>query len=634
MECVHRGRQVAKYRRCCGKEAGGQFLCGLHKFCTLEDDKFVIQDGTGRPMANCETCQDFEAAVSDTEKAFNNRPWGSGETVSGPGSTLAATKVIREAIPGLMEELRANSMLDIPCGDCNWMSSVWPEQCSSSGYPHSGSFTTTGHYVANGDKLVRDWSYIGADIVRGLLERNREKYQPAQHDVDFRHLDLITDDLPKADVVFTRDCLVHLPYHEIGQALKNIVKSGAKWLVATHFPGRTNHEIPLGAWRPLDLTAAPFYLPEPMQVINEGLAGDFSDKSLGVWSIDAIRDAVAQLNARPKLTIGMAAYRDWPGVWATLESIWEGHPEVRRQIELIVVDNDLEGQPNRHSEDEHSNKCKRHVEALGGRYDHFTAVQGTAAAKGRIFELATAPNVLVVDCHVILPAGTLRKLIEYFDANPDTKDLLQGPVISAGQVLATHFAPRWGSMMFGQWATDHAKLKAGEPFEIPMQGCGLFACRKEAWPGFHPLLRGFGPEEGHIHARVRNAGGKCLCLPWLKWSHRFGNAGGVSPQASNEERLRGHLITWLDTEELCLSEIRKHFTEDLQPNGRPAMTHHQFDAVLAKTRDEFGDRTIRGLGDRIERVFEATGIARVAKAVLGDDCGCPQNREFINRTVG
>lgn len=562
--------------------------------CTLLPSIMTVGDApmrSCRGWSPCDNCPKFEAAVSDTEKAFNNLPWGSGETVSGPGSTLEATAVIREAIPKLFAELGTDSVLDIPCGDCNW-------------FPETNC-------------------YIGADIVRELVESNKAK-QP--HRI-FRHLDIIADDLPSCDVVFTRDCLVHLPYHDIGEALKNIVRSGAKWLVTTHFPGRTNHDIPLGSWRPLDLTAAPFYLPEPMQIINEGMSGDYSDKSLGVWSVDAIRDTVSQLNAKPKLTIGMATYRDWPGVWATLESIWEGHPEVRRDIELIVVDNDPHGMPDVHSEDEHSNKCKRHVEALGGRYDHFTAVQGTAAAKGRIVELATAPNVLVIDCHVILPAGTIRKLIDYFDANPDTKDLLQGPCISAGQVIGTHFAPTWGGMMFGQWSTDHQKLKAGEPFEIPMQGCGLFACRKESWPGFHPLLRGFGPEEGHIHARIRKAGGKCLCLPWLKWSHRFGNPGSTSPAASNEDRLRGYLLTWLDTDELCLADIRDQFVGQF-------VTTKQFDTVLAKTRDEFGDTKIRGFGDRLERVLESTGIAKVAKSVLGEKCGCAERREALNRLTG
>ncbi len=39
----------------------------------------------------------------------------------------------------------------------------------------------------------------------------------------------------------------------------------------------------------------------------------------------------------------------------------------------------------------------------------------------------------------------------------------------------------------------------------------------------------------------------------------------------------------------------------------------------------------KGLGDTIERVFEKTGIAKVAKWVLGEDCGCTQRKEKLNK---
>lgn len=39
----------------------------------------------------------------------------------------------------------------------------------------------------------------------------------------------------------------------------------------------------------------------------------------------------------------------------------------------------------------------------------------------------------------------------------------------------------------------------------------------------------------------------------------------------------------------------------------------------------------KGLGDSIEKVFKATGIDKVAKAVLGDDCGCEERKEKLNK---
>jgi hypothetical protein len=64
------------------------------------------------------------------------------------------------------------------------------------------------------------------------------------------------------------------------------------------------------------------------------------------------------------------------------------------------------------------------------------------------------------------------------------------------------------------------------PFEIPAQGLGLFTCRKDAWLGFNPAFRGFGGEEGYIHTKYRQAGHRCLNLPFLGWMHRFGRVGG------------------------------------------------------------------------------------------------------------
>lgn len=286
-----------------------------------------------------------------------------------------------------------------------------------------------------------------------------------------------------------------------------------------------------------------------------------------------------------KLTIGMATYRDWPGVWATIQSIRTNHQEVLDQVEFVVVDNDPDGDPNG-GENSHSGKCRRLVEKVGGIYDHFTKVQGTAAAKGRIFELATAPTVLVMDCHVLLPSLTLAWLIKYAEDHPDSKDLWQGPCIGDGgvdDIIGSHFDTRWGSLMYGQWSIDQ-RVHGDDPFEIPMQGCGLFACHKSAWPGFHPLLRGFGPEEWHIHQRVRRNGGKALCLPFLKWCHRFGNPSGAAvPGLAPEERLRGHLITWMDTgndDQEWLIECKRHFLS----SGMKESTFHK---VFNATSQEF-----------------------------------------------
>ena len=37
-----------------------------------------------------------------------------------------------------------------------------------------------------------------------------------------------------------------------------------------------------------------------------------------------------------------------------------------------------------------------------------------------------------------------------------------------------------------------------------------------------------------------------------------------------------------------------------------------------------------GLGDTIEKVFKKTGIDKIAKFILGEDCGCTERKEVLN----
>lgn len=39
----------------------------------------------------------------------------------------------------------------------------------------------------------------------------------------------------------------------------------------------------------------------------------------------------------------------------------------------------------------------------------------------------------------------------------------------------------------------------------------------------------------------------------------------------------------------------------------------------------------QGLGDTVEQVFEATGIAKLAKWAMGEDCGCDKRKEKLNQ---
>src|SRR5580704_2452877 len=121
--------------------------------------------------------------------------------------------------------------------------------------------------------------------------------------------------------------------------------------------------------------------------------------------------------------------------------------------------------------------------------------------------------------------------------------------------------------MYGCWAMDdRGKDIDSDPFEIGMQGLGVFACRRQEWPGFNPRLAGFGGEEGYLHEKIRRAGGRTLCLPFLRWMHRFERPMGISYRPDWADRIRNYLLTHAELD-LDPSAVIQHFEEML---GRDA----------------------------------------------------------------
>lgn len=49
-----------------------------------------------------------------------------------------------------------------------------------------------------------------------------------------------------------------------------------------------------------------------------------------------------------------------------------------------------------------------------------------------------------------------------------------------------------------------------------------------------------------------------------------------------------------------------------------------------RTKAEILEQESQGLGDTVEKVLEVTGIAKVAKWILGEDCGCDERKAKLN----
>ena len=189
---------------------------------------------------------------------YQKHTWGK-ESRSGEGSESEQTAEIKRAIPALLAELNVRSVLDAACGDFSWMSDL---------------------------RLGID-SYVGVDIVPEMISENQKRY--GSESVRFLHIDITKDDLPRADLIICRDCLVHLSFKNIFRCLRTFKKSGSAYLLTTTYPGKlTRHwDIVTGMWRPLDLELAPFNFPKPLKLINERTTEvtDYGQKSLGLWRI-------------------------------------------------------------------------------------------------------------------------------------------------------------------------------------------------------------------------------------------------------------------------------------------------------------------------------------------------------------
>lgn len=189
--------------------------------------------------------------------------WGSNESVSGEGSTDQQTVHLKEELPSLFQTLNIETLLDAPCGDFGWLSSI--------ALPIS--------------------QYIGIDILDHFIDHHKKHFEqnPFYH---FYQADISCDPLPMADLILCRDCLVHFSYTDIYKTLENFKRSGSRYLLTTTFTDTIeNVDIVTGDWRSLNLERPPFNFFKPEKIIVEGCieSGDlYKDKCLGLWDLQKL----------------------------------------------------------------------------------------------------------------------------------------------------------------------------------------------------------------------------------------------------------------------------------------------------------------------------------------------------------
>lgn len=211
-------------------------------------------------------------------KIYREQGWHSEESVSGWGSELRNTERVIRELPGLLHRFGVRSMLDVPCGDFNWMRHV--------------------------DLTGID--YTGADIVPELVAANQAMYSAA--DRHFVQLDLLEDPLPDSDLILCRDCLFHFSHADVIRAFGQFVNTSARYLLTTTFIYRSyprNADIVTGQWTPINLEMPPYDLDPPLALLIEGSNESIiygpdigvvpmSDRCLGLWDMASVRARVAR----------------------------------------------------------------------------------------------------------------------------------------------------------------------------------------------------------------------------------------------------------------------------------------------------------------------------------------------------
>ena len=192
--------------------------------------------------------------IYETGTWLNGRNSGS---LSGSGSEVLNTGKIREELPKILAQLRVASLLDIGCGDWNWMRHI-----------------------------ELPCKYIGVDIVPSVIRRNTAEFGSSNR--KFIILDAVEEPLPDCDVILCREVLFHLSFSDGLSLIKNTLQSSARYLLATSdMDTEINNDIRTGDFRFLNLRRKPFSFPEPiLNIVDDGIS---KSRRVVVWRIEDIK---------------------------------------------------------------------------------------------------------------------------------------------------------------------------------------------------------------------------------------------------------------------------------------------------------------------------------------------------------
>lgn len=194
------------------------------------------------------------AKIYKTGVWLNERNSGA---LSGFGSEVANTGEIRRELPKIIIQLGVKSLLDVGCGDWNWMRHI-----------------------------ELPCEYIGVDIVTSVIDRNIVKFGGSGR--SFMVLDAVAGPLPDCDAILLREVVFHLSFSDARSLIRNILQTRARYLfVTSDSDTNVNTDIRTGDFRDLNLKIKPFCFPETfIDIPDDGVR---ETRRIGVWKLDDLR---------------------------------------------------------------------------------------------------------------------------------------------------------------------------------------------------------------------------------------------------------------------------------------------------------------------------------------------------------
>ena len=183
-----------------------------------------------------------------------------GVPASGPGSTLQAAKNAITTMEQLIREFEIELLIDAPCGDMTWMSSV----------------------------DLQGTEYVGIDVVQSVIDSNVKKHPS----LTFMALDVAdessVDQLRsvvrgRRTLILCRHLLFHLPVRDGRAVLRHLFQSSASYLLTSTYVRADDFDSSyiLANGHRTNLLRRPYCARDPSRLYLDAHA----DQYLGLWDL-------------------------------------------------------------------------------------------------------------------------------------------------------------------------------------------------------------------------------------------------------------------------------------------------------------------------------------------------------------